>query len=156
MTSMRTRVPVNQKGRTERLHTPDRVRRVSVTDPIAAARRYDYAADGHSDGRPQPRTGAQGAHDRHALPAAAARAGGLGVRRDPPPADGAAGRGGSTPERARGSRALRVTVTPDERKPRMRLFYRRLALLGAAVVAFIERRVMRTAVQHMAVGGPPL
>ena len=36
------RVPVNQEARTEG-QVPDRVRRVSVTDPIAAARRHDYA-----------------------------------------------------------------------------------------------------------------
>ena len=36
------RVPVNQQARTEG-PVPDRVRRVSVTDPIAAARRHDYA-----------------------------------------------------------------------------------------------------------------
>ncbi len=38
----------------------------------------------------------------------------------------------------------------------MSLFSRRLALLGAAVVAFIEGRAVRTAVQHMAVGRLPL
>jgi hypothetical protein len=38
----------------------------------------------------------------------------------------------------------------------MSLFLCRLALLGAAVVAFIEARARRTAVQHMAVGRLPL
>jgi hypothetical protein len=56
----------------------------------------------------------------------------------------------------RSSRGLRVTLTTDERKPRMSLFLRRLALLGAAVVAFVGGRAMRTAVQHMAVGRLPL
>jgi hypothetical protein len=38
----------------------------------------------------------------------------------------------------------------------MSLFPRRLALLGAAVVAFIGGRATRTAVQHMAIGRLPL
>ena len=38
----------------------------------------------------------------------------------------------------------------------MTLFLRRLALLGAAVVAFLGGRAMRTAVHHMAVGRLPL
>ena len=42
------------------------------------------------------------------------------------------------------------------KKPRMSLFLRRLALLGAAVVAFLGGRAMRTAVHHMAVGRLPL
>jgi hypothetical protein len=38
----------------------------------------------------------------------------------------------------------------------MNLSLRRLALLGAAVVALAGARAMRTAVQHMAVGRLPL
>lgn len=53
------------------------------------------------------------------------------------------------------TRALRVAVTTDERKPRMTLSLRRFALLGAAVVAFMGGRATRTAVRHMAVGRLP-
>ena len=38
----------------------------------------------------------------------------------------------------------------------MSLFFRRLALLGAAVVAFLGGRAMRTVVHHTAVGPLPL
>ncbi len=38
----------------------------------------------------------------------------------------------------------------------MTLSPRRLALMGAAAVAFLGGRATRTAVHHMAVGGPPL
>jgi hypothetical protein len=49
-----------------------------------------------------------------------------------------------------------VTVTTDRKKPRMSLFLRRLALLGAAVFAFVAERATRTAAHHMAVGRLPL